>query len=57
MMMRVDGNMPGRVDGARIFGLFYARFMTRPEPYGSALTQSIVDRRVFYKVSPSTKTL
>jgi hypothetical protein len=57
MIMRVDGKMSGRVDGARIFGLFYARFMTRPEPGGPALTQSIVDRRVFYKVNTSTKTL
>jgi hypothetical protein len=57
MMLRVTGNMPGRVDGARIFGLFYARFMTRSEPEGPGLTQSIADSRVFYKVNPSTKTL
>ena len=47
----VSGNMPGLRNAGRVFGKYYAAFMTKPKPDGPGLTQSVVERRVFYAVA------
>jgi len=55
MYMLVEGNMPGLQTAGRIWGQAYEKFMTLPEPEGVGLLQSVVDRRLFYKVGKGGK--